>query len=200
MIKWLMSSSGCHWYGQWYHVLWHSKSMKNDMAKWSQKYGNDHYRYKTGSMTHITTPNHLTWQWFRHKLILQRNSIYIPISTNVLPRLVSFAQETIGLDLILRKEVSHSCGLQFLETCCQVVWNIDMSIDFNVLYFWGLPHISLWHHNTKYCNHPQKWKSVNYILCSLWVQNAVWNFNAVLWNFTENFEPVHQNICLFIMC
>ena len=147
-------------------------------------------------MTHITTPNHLTWQWFCQKLILQRNSIYIPISTNVLPRLVSFAQETIGFDLILRKEVSLSCVLQFLETCCQVVWNIEMSIDFNVLYFWGLPHISFWRHNTKYCNHPQKWKSVKDILCSLWVQNAVWNFNAVLWNFTENFEPLHQNMCI----
>ena len=41
-----------------------------------------------------------------------------------------------------------------------------------------------------------KIKLVKYIFCSVWVQNFVWNFNGVLWNFTQHFEPIHCKICI----
>ena len=30
----------------------------------------------------------------------------------------------------------------------------------------------------------------------VWVQNFVWNFKGHLWNFTQNFEPMHRKICI----
>ena len=44
--------------------------------------------------------------------------------------------------------------------------------------------------------HAQKMKTVKCIFCSVWVQNFVWNFKGALWNFTQNFEPIHRKICI----
>ena len=34
------------------------------------------------------------------------------------------------------------------------------------------------------------------IFCGVWVKNFVWNFKGGLWNFTQNFEPIHRKICI----
>ena len=39
-------------------------------------------------------------------------------------------------------------------------------------------------------------KTVKCIFCGVWVQNFVWNFKGHLWNFTQNFEPIHRKICI----
>ena len=44
--------------------------------------------------------------------------------------------------------------------------------------------------------HTQKMKTVKCTLCGVWVQNFVWNFKGALWNFTQNFEPIHRKICI----
>ena len=44
--------------------------------------------------------------------------------------------------------------------------------------------------------HTQKVKTVKCILCGVWVQNFVWNFKGVFWNFTQKFEPIHCKICI----
>ena len=44
--------------------------------------------------------------------------------------------------------------------------------------------------------HTQKLKTVKCIFCGVWVQNFVWNFKGALWNFTQNFEPIHRKICI----
>ena len=46
-----------------------------------------------------------------------------------------------------------------------------------------------------YRNFTQKLKAVKCIFCGVWVQNFVWNFKGHLWNFTQNFEPIHHKIC-----
>ena len=40
--------------------------------------------------------------------------------------------------------------------------------------------------------HTQKSKTVKCKFCGVWVQNFVWNFKGALWNFTQNFEPIHR--------
>ena len=42
----------------------------------------------------------------------------------------------------------------------------------------------------------QKQKTVKCIFCGVWVQNFMWNFKGALWNFTQNFEPIHCKICI----
>ena len=42
----------------------------------------------------------------------------------------------------------------------------------------------------------QKMKIVKCTFCGVWVQNFVWNFKGALWNFTQNFEPIHRKICI----
>ena len=42
----------------------------------------------------------------------------------------------------------------------------------------------------------QKMKTVKCIFCGVWVQNFAWNFKGPLWNFTQNFEPIHRKICI----
>ena len=42
--------------------------------------------------------------------------------------------------------------------------------------------------------HTQNMKTVKYTFCGVWVQNFVWNFKSALWNFTQNFEPMHRKI------
>ena len=42
----------------------------------------------------------------------------------------------------------------------------------------------------------QKLKTVKCIFCGVWVQNFVRNFKGALWNFTQNFEPIHRKICI----
>ena len=32
----------------------------------------------------------------------------------------------------------------------------------------------------------------------MWFQNLVWNFKGHLWNFTQNFEPIHRKICILL--
>ena len=44
--------------------------------------------------------------------------------------------------------------------------------------------------------HTQKLKTVKCMFCGVWVQNFVWNFKGALWNFTQNFEPIHRKICI----
>ena len=44
--------------------------------------------------------------------------------------------------------------------------------------------------------HRQKMKIVKCTFCGVWVQNFVWNFKGALWNFTQNFEPIHRKICI----
>ena len=44
--------------------------------------------------------------------------------------------------------------------------------------------------------HTLKYKTVKCVLCSVWVQNFVWNFKGALWNFTQNFEPIQRKICI----
>ena len=44
--------------------------------------------------------------------------------------------------------------------------------------------------------HTQKSKTVKWTFCGVWVQNFVWNFKGALWNFTQNFEPIHRKICI----
>ena len=44
--------------------------------------------------------------------------------------------------------------------------------------------------------HTQKYKAVKCTFCGVWVQNFVWNFKGALWNFTQNFEPIHSKICI----
>ena len=44
--------------------------------------------------------------------------------------------------------------------------------------------------------HMQKYKTVKCIFCGAWVQKFVWNFKGALWNFTQNFEPIHRKICI----
>ena len=44
--------------------------------------------------------------------------------------------------------------------------------------------------------HTQKSKTVTCIICGVWVQNFVWNFKGALWNFTQNFEPIHRKLCI----
>ena len=38
------------------------------------------------------------------------------------------------------------------------------------------------------------------ILCGVWVQNVVWNFKGHIWNFAQNFEPIHRKICILRSC
>ena len=44
----------------------------------------------------------------------------------------------------------------------------------------------------------QKYMPIKCILCSVWVQNFVWNFKGALWNFTQNFKPIHRKICILL--
>ena len=44
--------------------------------------------------------------------------------------------------------------------------------------------------------HTQKLETVKCIFCGVWVQNFAWNFKGALWNFTQNFEPIHRKICI----
>ena len=41
-----------------------------------------------------------------------------------------------------------------------------------------------------------KYKTVKCIFCGVWVQNFVWNFKGHLWNFTQNFDPIHRKISI----
>ena len=45
-------------------------------------------------------------------------------------------------------------------------------------------------------NHKEKYQSVKCVFCGVWVQNFVWNFKGHLWNFTQDFEPIHRQICI----
>ena len=42
--------------------------------------------------------------------------------------------------------------------------------------------------------HTHKLKTLKCIFCGVWIQNFVWNFKGALWNFTQNFEPIHHKI------
>ena len=42
----------------------------------------------------------------------------------------------------------------------------------------------------------QKLKTIKCMFCGVWVQNFVWNFKGALWNFTQNFEPIHRKISI----
>ena len=44
--------------------------------------------------------------------------------------------------------------------------------------------------------HTPKKKTVKFIFCGVWVQNFVCNFKGALWNFTQNFEPIHRKKCI----
>ena len=44
--------------------------------------------------------------------------------------------------------------------------------------------------------HTQKYMTVKCTFYGVWVQNFVWNFKGALWNFTQNFEPIHRKICI----
>ena len=44
--------------------------------------------------------------------------------------------------------------------------------------------------------HTQKLNTVKCMFCGVWVQNFVWNFKGALWNFTQNFGPIHCKICI----
>ena len=44
--------------------------------------------------------------------------------------------------------------------------------------------------------HMQNYKTVKCIFCGVWVQNFGWNFKGALWNFTQNFEPIHRKRCI----
>ena len=44
--------------------------------------------------------------------------------------------------------------------------------------------------------HAQKYMTVKCTFCGVWVQNFVWNFKGALWNFTQNSEPIHRQICI----
>ena len=44
--------------------------------------------------------------------------------------------------------------------------------------------------------HTQKYKTVKCTFCGVWVPNFVWNFKGALWNFTQNFEPIHRKMCI----
>ena len=44
--------------------------------------------------------------------------------------------------------------------------------------------------------HTQKKKTAKCIFFGVWVQNFLWNFKGALWNFTQNFEPIHRKICI----
>ena len=48
----------------------------------------------------------------------------------------------------------------------------------------------------RYRTHTQKMKIVKGTFCGVWVQNFEWNFKGALWNFTQNFEPIHHKICI----
>ena len=49
---------------------------------------------------------------------------------------------------------------------------------------------------TRKNTHAQKYMTVKCTLYGVWVQNFVWNFKGALWNFTQNFEPIHRKICI----
>ena len=36
------------------------------------------------------------------------------------------------------------------------------------------------------------------IFCGVRVQNFVWNFKGYLWNFTQNYDPIHRKICVLL--
>ena len=44
--------------------------------------------------------------------------------------------------------------------------------------------------------HTQKLKTVKCIFCGVWIKIFVWNYKGALWNFTQNFEPIHRKICI----
>ena len=44
--------------------------------------------------------------------------------------------------------------------------------------------------------HTQKYMTVKCTFYGVWVQNFVWNFKGALWYFTQNFEPIHREICI----
>ena len=42
----------------------------------------------------------------------------------------------------------------------------------------------------------QKYNTLKCIFCGVWVQNFVGNAKSALWNFTQQFEPIHWKICI----
>ena len=48
--------------------------------------------------------------------------------------------------------------------------------------------------HTKFWTHTPQ--NMHCIFCGVCVQNFAWNFKGALWNFTQNFEPIHRKICI----
>ena len=77
--------------------------------------------------------------------------------------------------------------------CCRSLW----------IYLWYLGPVSLRLMTSQFkdiVTHTQKYKTVKCIFCGVWIQNFVRNFKGVLWNCTQNFEPMQRKICILRGC
>ena len=52
----------------------------------------------------------------------------------------------------------------------------------------------------RYRDSHAKLMTVKCIFCGVWVQNFVRYFKGALWNFTQNFEPIHRKNMHFTRC
>ena len=85
------------------------------------------------------------------------------------------------------------------NNCMELRWSIMFPQNYG-----GFAFNSPWAHLTKaydvtiqrYRNSHAKIEDSKCIFCGVWVQNVVWNFKGALWNFTQNFEPIHRKICI----
>ena len=91
--------------------------------------------------------------------------------------------------IVYHKRISRKC----IEICCNASY-------FKHDYIWAfLGPVSIGRMTSQFIDivtHTQKMKTVKCTFCSVWVQNFVWNFKGAVWNFTRNFEPIHNKICI----
>ena len=109
-----------------------------------------------------------------------------------------------SLNTVFCWKKSHTCHIKDYSKSIMCSVGYGMSIS-NTRYIStmsmtrALGHVSLRLMTSQFkdiITHAQKYKAVKCIFCRVWVQNFVWNFKGVLWNFTQNFEPTHHKICI----
>ena len=79
------------------------------------------------------------------------------------------------------------------------IWCVLLQVWWYALYRWQQGPVSLRLMTSQFkdiVTHTQKYKTVKCTFCGVWVHKFVWNFKGALWNFTQNFEPIHCKICI----
>ena len=131
--------------------------------------------------------------WNENYQIIQHMIHNMGFKPRVVPSIKSKVRSHLFQPPIIRKESLDKhllIKLPLANTCC-CGWQWVM------IYLTALGPVSLRLMTPQFkdiVTDTKKYRTVKCIFCGVWVQNSVWNFKGALWNFTQNFEPIHRKI------